>query len=219
MKNKGICVLLSGGLDSSVLLMEAASKSVRVLPVYVRQGLRWEEVELYWLKKFLRAAKNRRIRPLSILSIGMADVYGKHWSLGRGRVPGRRSQDKAVYLPGRNLILSVKAAVLCSARGIGTIAMGTLSANPFTDATPRFISRWSKALSLGLGTKLRIVTPYRKLTKAELIRGGKHWPLHLTFSCIAPKGRLHCGRCNKCAERQKAFRAAKVEDRTRYAER
>ena len=36
---------------------------------------------------------------------------------------------------------------------------------------------------------------------------GRDMPLELTFSCIDPRDGLHCGRCNKCAERQEAFRS------------
>jgi 7-cyano-7-deazaguanine synthase len=39
----------------------------------------------------------------------------------------------------------------------------------------------------------------------------------LTFSCLAPQGRRHCGRCNKCAERKRAFRQAGIPDPTKYA--
>jgi 7-cyano-7-deazaguanine synthase len=45
---------------------------------------------------------------------------------------------------------------------------------------------------------------------------GRDMPLELTFSCIDPVDGLHCGRCNKCAERQKAFRSIDLEDPTRY---
>ncbi|MCD4728936.1 MAG: 7-cyano-7-deazaguanine synthase, partial [Pirellulales bacterium] len=42
-------------------------------------------------------------------------------------------------------------------------------------------------------------------------------PLELTFSCLSPVAGLHCGRCNKCAERQEAFRSLEMHDPTRYA--
>jgi 7-cyano-7-deazaguanine synthase in queuosine biosynthesis len=45
---------------------------------------------------------------------------------------------------------------------------------------------------------------------------GKGLALELTFSCINPKGYEHCGDCNKCTERKKAFFAAGVFDKTRY---
>jgi hypothetical protein len=46
---------------------------------------------------------------------------------------------------------------------------------------------------------------------------GANLPLELTFSCIDPHCLLHCGRCNKCAERRAAFADAGLADRTVYA--
>lgn len=229
---KSICVLVSGGLDSDVLLSELAERYQSVVPVYVRQGLAWERAELYWLKKFIsalqasprprlsprkRALGEGRIRPLRILSLPMQDVYGSHWSLGGRPVPGSRSADSAVYLPGRNLALTVKAAVLCAREGIREIALGSLGDNPFPDATPAFFRTWGQALSQGLKVPLVIRAPYRSQNKAEIIHKGRGLPLELSFSCIAPKGYRHCGRCNKCAERRRAFREAGVFDKTPLA--
>ena len=50
-----------------------------------------------------------------------------------------------------------------------------------------------------------------------MIARGKNLPLHLTFSCIRPVDGMHCGECNKCAERRKGFADAGVRDLTRYA--
>jgi 7-cyano-7-deazaguanine synthase len=146
----------------------------------------------------------------------MEDLYGAHWSTGKKSVPGARSPDRAVYLPGRNMALSVKAAVFAAMRKIPVLALGSLDHNPFPDASPRFFKEWGKALGAGLGTRLQVVAPYRSLSKKEVIRRGARLPLHLSFSCISPKGKWHCGRCNKCAERRRAFRAAKVKDKTVY---
>lgn len=101
MKQLAIGVLVSGGLDSCALVAEMSHRAKRVWPIYVSQGLRWENVELYWLKKFLKAARIKQ--PLTVLAVPMSDIYGSHWSTGKKTVPGVRSLDKAVYLPGRNL--------------------------------------------------------------------------------------------------------------------
>ncbi len=235
MNNSSICVLVSGGLDSDVLLAESTARYRRVWPIYIRQGLAWEDAELYWLKRFLKKVvpgttfgpgpnlKHRasldqvQISNLRVFSLPMNDVYGKHWSTGEISAPGRRSRDKAVYLPGRNLTLSVKAAVFCSMNRITDLAIGSLGHNPFPDASSSFFKTWGKALSKGLAHPIRISSPYRSLSKAQVIRRGRGLPLHLSFSCIAPKGLRHCGRCNKCAERRRAFKAAGVRDKTLYA--
>jgi len=45
---------------------------------------------------------------------------------------------------------------------------------------------------------------------------GKRLPLEATFSCLNPKGYDHCGECNKCTERKKAFFAVGMTDKTKY---
>jgi 7-cyano-7-deazaguanine synthase len=61
------------------------------------------------------------------------------------------------------------------------------------------------------------LAPLRRLDKHDLIQAYPAIPWRLTFSCIAPAGRMHCGRCNKCDERQRAFSNAGQPDPTRYA--
>src|SRR5439155_25127113 len=116
------------------------------------QGLAWEDAELYWLKRFLKALSFRR--PLTLFTLPMADLYGAHWSTGRRPAPGARTRDESVYLPGRNMVLSMKAAVFAAMNKIPTLALGSLDHNPFSDATPRFHKAWSAALGLGLGSRL-----------------------------------------------------------------
>ncbi len=209
-------ILISGGLDSAVLLARELAKGKSVVPIYVAQGLLWENVELAALRRFLKAIRGPA--PV-VFHMPIEDIYGHHWSRGGGHVPGAASEDSAVYLPGRNLLLSVQAAVYCAMKKIPKIVMGSLDHNPFPDATPAFFRLWSKALSKGLGTSLQVQAPFRNIEKATLIRRYAHFPLHLSFSCIAPRKVIHCGHCNKCAERRRAFQKAGVKDNTRYAKR
>ncbi len=216
MPDERVACLTSGGLDSGVLLGELARTS-RVLPVYIRSGLRWEDVELSWLVRFLEAIQSDRIETLRILTMPLQDLYGTHWSLGKGPVPDARSPDEAMFLPGRNILLLAKLAVLAGLERIKTIAIGSLGGNPFPDATPEFFTSFEQALSMGLAWPTTIHAPFRHLSKAQVIHRGRDLPLELTFSCVRPVGSLHCGQCNKCAERRRAFAAAGLEDRTRYA--
>ena len=101
---------------------------------------------------------------------------------------------------------------------VSTISLGVLKGNPFGDATPRFFSTLASALRQALGVPIRIVAPLRRMSKARLIRAAADAPFALTFSCLRPTaGYRHCGRCNKCAERRRAFRLAGINDPTMYA--
>src|SRR5262245_59984620 len=83
-----LAVLYSGGLDSAILLGERLRPGQPVQPLFVRQGLYWEAVELQHLHRFREALQRPALRPLRVLEVPAADLYGDHWSItGRG-VPG-----------------------------------------------------------------------------------------------------------------------------------
>ena len=210
-------VLISGGLDSAILCADLSRDFRRVVPLYIRSGLRWEAAELAALNRFLAEIPGDGLDDLVILKEPIAAVYGAHWSTQGTRVPGSETADEAVYLPGRNLLLTVKAAVWCRLREIGTLALGSLGSNPFPDSTPDFFRKLESLLNQAMCSELRLIRPYDQLQKAEVLRRGRHLPLHLTFSCIDPIAGRHCGVCNKCAERKKGFRDAGIADCTAYS--
>jgi 7-cyano-7-deazaguanine synthase len=211
-----LAVLVSGGADSAVLLAESLSSHDRVFPLYVRCGLFWEEVELAHLRRFLEAVRGPALQPLHVLEMPVRDLYGAHWSLTGEGVPGGDTPDDAVFLPGRNVLLLSKAILWCHLHKVAAVALAPLEANPFPDATPEFYAAFEGVVNRAVGGAVRVLQPYRGLHKAEVLRRGRHLPLELTFSCIRPIAGRHCGRCNKCAERRRAFAEAGLADRTSY---
>jgi len=146
----------------------------------------------------------------------VADLYGEHWSVtGRG-VPGAETPDEAVFLPGRNVLLLAKAILWCHLRGVPAVALAPLESNPFPDATPAFFTAYQDVVNRAVGGSVRVLRPYLGLGKTEVMRRGRELPLGLTFSCIRPAGGRHCGACNKCAERRRAFAEAGLADPTAY---
>lgn len=214
--SEAVAVLVSGGIDSCVLVAEMAESQPEVHPLYVRFGLQWETAEEIALRTFLAGLDGPGLRPLRVFDVSLANVYGRHWSTTGIDVPHADSPDEDVLLPGRSLLLLAPTAVWCSQQGIGRLAFGSLAGNPFSDATPEFDRRYEELFELAVGSPLRIERPYRNSDKVEVLRRGARFPLHETFSCISPVGETHCGRCNKCAERRRAFSVAGIEDRTIY---
>jgi 7-cyano-7-deazaguanine synthase len=210
MRRAPIAVLMSGGLDSLVLAGELLASGREVHPIYVRAGFRWERAELHWIRRILRRLKDfGKLAPLCELRIPAAPMVGpSHWSLtGRG-VPGKRAAWDSVYLPGRNLVLLGEAGVLCAERGVAELALGVLRGNPFPDATPRFFTLMSRAISAALGRPLKVLAPYRATSKDAVVARGRRLglPLELAFSCLDPRGLRPCLRCSKCGERLAALR-------------
>jgi 7-cyano-7-deazaguanine synthase len=215
---EALVVLASGGVDSAILVADQATQGRVVHPVYVRFGLAWEEIEEQHLRRFLKALPDSScVQPLAVLELPVADVYGPHWSVSGADVPDETTSDEAVYLPGRNLLLLAKTSVWCALHGVTSIALGTLQGNPFADSSLDFLSGFAAMAGLALGSPLDVLTPFAGLTKAQVLIRGEGLPLEHTFSCIAPIGQAHCGRCNKCAERRKGFEVAGIDDLTSYA--
>src|SRR5712691_7999391 len=119
-------VLLSGGLDSAVLLAEEAVRG-EVQPIYVSVGLAWEPAERQMINQLLgHRAFQQSVRPVAVLAVDMTDVYpAAHWAI-QGKPPGYETPDEDVYLPGRNVVLLGKAGVYCAAAGIERLVLGTL---------------------------------------------------------------------------------------------
>lgn len=216
-RNEAVAILTSGGIDSAVLLAELTREYAEVYPLYVQNGLRWESVELLWLKRFLEKFKHPALKPLSLLDLPIQDLQKAHWSVTGKGVPDESAEDTSVYIPGRNIFLLAKAGVWCNLKDVPTLAIGILRGNPFPDATASFFETLESCFSEGLRFDLTIITPFSHLSKKEVVLKGKTLPLEFTFSCFAPHNESHCGTCNKCAERKRAFRNAALPDPTSYA--
>ncbi len=211
-----LAVLSSGGLDSAILLGESLAQGLRVHPVYIRAGHPWEDLELAYLHRLLAAIACDRLKPLVLLKMPVADLYGDHWSMTGQAVPDEKSEDESVFLPGRNVLLLAKGMLWCHLNRVPALAQAVLCGNPFPDATEAFYTQFEEVVNQAVGGSVRILRPYAGLKKVDILRRGGNAPLEWSFSCINPKSGKHCGRCNKCAERHKAFENAGLHDPTSY---
>ncbi len=211
-----VAVAYSGGLDSAALVAHLAAGGREVWPMYVRCGLVWEDVELRLARRFLEELQAPNVRSLRIFDLPLADLYGKHWSITGDGIPGAETPDEDVYLPGRNPLLLIKPAIACAQLGIRELALGSLAVNPFADARPEFLNSFAGLMGEACDAELRITQPFAALSKAEVLRTISDAPLELALSCIQPSGEQHCGNCNKCGERRKAYATAGLPDPTVY---
>ena len=64
-----VVVLTSGGIDSSILLWDL-SQQAEVFPIYIQNGLVWEETELWFLSRFIHSISNPNVHSLTTLTVG-----------------------------------------------------------------------------------------------------------------------------------------------------
>jgi len=212
-----IGLLLSGGLDSSILLGQLLDEGHCVQPLYVRCGLAWEPAEQIHAARWMKALARPALRRLVTLDVPAADLYADHWSVTGVAPPDDTTPDEAVFLPGRNALLALKAGLWCQIHGIDALALAPLRGNPFDDAAPPFFNALESLLAHCGPRPIRLVRPFAQLDKPGVLALGRRYPLEHTMSCLAPIDELHCGACNKCAERRAAFRQANMPDPARYA--
>lgn len=210
-------VLASGGLDSAILLADMVNnKSPKVWPIFIQCGLYWEKTELLYLKKFINAIKAPNLQELVVLDVPVSDLYKDHWSLTGINVPDTESPDEAVFLPGRNVLLTAKALLWCNLNQVKSLSLGVLESNPFPDATNSFFLTMEQAINESVSGNVKLLRPYAGMHKTDVLKFGREAPLEYTFSCIYPTNGLHCGKCNKCAERKIGFNQASMNDPTSY---
>jgi 7-cyano-7-deazaguanine synthase len=212
-----LAVLISGGLDSAILLGDALRHQSSVVPIYMRCGLSWEAVEFAYLERFLPALRSPALQPLVVLDQPIADVYGPHWSITGRDIPQIGTAEEAVFLPGRNVLLLAKSLLWCHLNRVPAIALGSLQTNPFPDATPAFFHGMQELVNQAMQGSVVVQLPFGGMKKVAVMKLGEGLPLEHTFSCIAPANGLHCGRCSKCGERRDAFADAEMIDPTKYA--
>ncbi len=216
MSNDTLAVLISGGLDSAILLGDALRRHAVVVPIYMRCGLYWEPVELAYLRRFLDALRCPALKSLVVLEQPIVDVYGPHWSITGKDVPLIGTPEEAVFLPGRNVLLLAKSLLWCHLNNVPALALGSLQTNPFPDATPAFFRGFQGLVNQALQGNVEVRLPFGGMKKVAVMALGKDLPLEHTISCAGPVGDIHCGRCSKCGERRDAFRDIGMPDPTRY---
>ena len=213
---KAVC-LLSGGPDSATVAAIARREGNEIYCLTFDYGqIAAKEIESAKKLAAELGAKEHRILDISF----MRDLYGPGVSsLLDAGMPMPREFDRSLIVPFRNGIMLAIAAGYATTVGAEVIFYGAHGgdASFYPDCREEFVSAIERAAMLGTGAELSIKNPLAKLSKAEVIRLAKELgvPLELTWSCYLNRAK-HCGRCESCLNRKRAFEEARVRDPTAY---
>lgn len=134
---------------------------------------------------------------------------------------------KKVWIPGRNILfLSIAASLADSLKKSADIVFGANKeeGETFSDNTLEFVSKMNQAISLGCVNEVSVKSPFSVSIKTDIVSFliGKKAPLGYTSSCYNVKNwsedgkPIHCGRCESCQRRKRAFQDTKTRDPTLY---
>lgn len=216
-------VLLSGGLDSATVLAIARARGFDCHALSVDYGQR-HVAELEAARRVAAALGAREHR---IMRVDLAGIGGSALTDPAIPVPEQPTSGIPVtYVPARNTIMLALALAWAEVLGSADLFVGVnvIDASGYPDCRPEFIAAFELlarvATKAGVeGRPCRIHAPLIQWTKAQIIQEGVRLGVDYaqTVSCYQAddQGRA-CGRCDSCRLRRGGFKAAGVEDPTRY---
>lgn len=218
MSNKTV-VVLSGGLDSTVLLYHLLKEGHQVRAISVDYGQR-HKLELDHARQTALSLKV----PFQVADLsGLREILpGSSQTSDDVPVPhGHYAAEnmKTTVVPNRNMILLAVAIGHAIAHDCQTVAYAAHAGDHtiYPDCREEFVRAMVGAAALCDWKPVDILRPFIWISKTEIVRLG--WRLgvdfRLTYSCYQGQEE-HCGKCGTCVERIEAFREAGVMDPTRY---
>ena len=216
-------VLLSGGMDSAVVLADARAHGFECHALSVSYGQR-HAAELDAAARIARelGAAAHRVVAVDLRAIGgsaLTDAIEVP-AAGGGGIP-------STYVPARNTIMLAIAlghAEVIGARDIH-VGVNAVDYSGYPDCRPEFIAAFERVANLATkaaveGARTTIHAPLIALSKAQIVARGIALGVDFasTISCYrADDDGRACGRCDACRLRAQGFADAGVPDPTRYA--
>lgn len=183
--------LLSGGLDSTVLLSDLLfqKRDVRCI------GFDYGQTHRRELDAARKITKKLSV-PFEVISL--PGIFGGSSLVGC---------DGGVVVPNRNMVLLSIAAAIAEADGHEVITIGANKDDfaGFPDCRSAFVTSMNHCLRAAR-LKVRVHAPYLEIAKRDLAALGRRLgaPLEDTWSCYAG-GDTPCGICDACLKRATAL--------------
>jgi 7-cyano-7-deazaguanine synthase len=214
-------VLYSGGIDSTTALYWAQGRYDEVAALSFDYGQR-HRVELAPARRLARRLRlAHKVLKCDLREVGGSALTDLSVSLPRFV----RQEDigpgvPATYVPFRNGIFLALAAAWAEAKGMDDIVCGfnTIDSPNYPDTRASFVRAMQRAIDLGTGAasngrRIRIVAPFIRMKKSEIIRLGLSLGADYSFSISCYSGgEVPCRRCSSCLLRKRAWEEAGTKD-------
>jgi 7-cyano-7-deazaguanine synthase len=188
-----IVILVSGGLDSTLMSVLAKEEGIQTYPLFIDYGQLCLERE--WEACIKVHSKLKLPKPIK-MSLG---GFGSTIPSGLTRREMNINED--AFLPGRNLLFILAGCAYAYTKNVNAVAIGFLSEEThlFPDQTKAFVDSTQIAISIAIDRNIKIVTPLMNLNKPDVIALAKMKGIEGTYSCHA--GTIpRCGICIACKQ-------------------
>lgn len=214
-----VCVLLSGGMDSTVALYDAHKKHEVITAVSFDYGSKHNEKEIAYAKQH---SDQLGIEHLTISLDFINALFQSDLLQSGGEIPeGHYAEEnmKSTVVPFRNGIMLSIAAGLAESKQTEGLVIAAHSGDHaiYPDCRESFMRGMAEAIQQGTYAHLQVLRPFIDIDKTEIVRRGAALGVDFsqTWSCY--KGQQqHCGACGTCIERREAFLLANLTDPTSY---
>ncbi|MCY7355528.1 MAG: 7-cyano-7-deazaguanine synthase QueC [Lysobacter sp.] len=231
---KSAVLLLSGGMDSAVVLAIAREQGFAVHALSVRYGQRHtSELDAATRVAHAFGAAHKTVN-VDLRSIGGSaltdDAIGvpldnDHHPVG---IDAAKDDIPVTYVPARNTIMLSVALGWAEVLGAADIFCGVnaVDYSGYPDCRPEFIAAFEALANVATkagveGAGIRVHAPLLRMSKADIVREGNRLGVDFaqTVSCYQAdaQGRA-CGHCDACRLRADGFAAAGITDPTRYVQ-
>ena len=217
-KQKPKCVVvLSGGPDSAVVAYWAKKEGFELYPITFNYG----QIAVKETNSAEKISESLGTKTKIVDLSALKNVFGDVTSLCNSDIPLTAEFSQPIIVPFRNAIFLSVAVSYAVSVGAAKIFYGAHGSDePFyPDCRREFYEAFEKAAKLGTGENISIQAPFTGKRKSEVIEEGVKLgvPFELTWSCYREDAK-HCGKCESCVNRKKAFKEAGIADRTKYEE-
>ncbi|KZX17285.1 7-cyano-7-deazaguanine synthase [Methanobrevibacter cuticularis] len=226
-KTKKAISVLSGGLDSTVAT-SFYKDNYDIHAITFDYGQRSVESEIHASKKICEKLGFKH----SVIALPWLSNLGNSALTSEEKLPllsmdelddKELTEDSAskVWVPGRNIVFTAIATSYAEAEDADIIIVGwdKEEANTFPDNSKEFLESFNDMIYIGTKKTVEIKAPAIDLNKKEIVELGKKVdaPLELSYSCYTDN-KKHCGICESCLRRKRAFIESEIADPTEYLE-
>ena len=212
-------IVLSGGMDSAVLLADALERKKTVTAMSFDYGSKHNARELPMAAAMCgRLQVPHRIVDLPFIN----ELFASSLLPSGGEIPDGHYDAlsmKSTVVPFRNGIFMSIAVGYAESIEAEEVLLGSHAGDHFIypDCRPDFNSSFSQAALLGTDRQVRVRFPFAAMDKRDIGDLGRKLGVDFKQTWTCYKGReIHCGTCGACRERKYALRKEAGQDPTDY---